>query len=229
MMENLSARLHVFCAMFLVIAAKTARINGAQKSMTFELPDNENFCFYEEFDGAKRYVFEYDVLAGGLNDVDASVKSPNGKILYKETKQNSDEFVFESSRGTYEFCFSNEFSTFTHKIVYFSLGPELQKTLAEEGGDEKPTVNTQSEESLEAIHLAATNTVKFQTDYRLNEARGRHMAELLNKRVQWWSIFESCIILVTGIGQVFVLRAFFTTARTSLRAATGGAGVKAAL
>lgn len=37
-------------------------------------------------------------------------------------KKQYDSYTFTASKnGTYKFCFSNEFSTFTHKTVYFDF------------------------------------------------------------------------------------------------------------
>lgn len=37
-------------------------------------------------------------------------------------KKQYDSFTFTAAKnGTYKFCFSNEFSTFTHKTVYFDF------------------------------------------------------------------------------------------------------------
>lgn len=48
--------------------------------------------------------------------------SPNGKVLYKDVKKQYDSFTWKAEeKGIYKFCFSNEFSTFTHKVVYFDL------------------------------------------------------------------------------------------------------------
>lgn len=222
-----SSRVILVLAQCLVMLGKVNTL-AAKQSLTFELPDNQQSCFYEEFTGSQRYIFEYKVLAGGQHDVDASLKSPNGKILYKEIKQTNDVVTFETSWGTYEFCFGNEFSTFSHKTVYFSLKPEVTKTLAQEGGDERPLVNTLAEEELEVIHNTALLIINYQTDYRLNEAKGRHSAENLNKKVQWWSVFEAGIIFVTGVGQVIILRAFFSLQRSTIKndeVATSGAGL----
>lgn len=50
------------------------------------------------------------------------LKSPDGKSLYKDVKKQYDSFTWTAaSKGTYEFCFSNEFSTFTHKVIYFDI------------------------------------------------------------------------------------------------------------
>ena len=57
--------------------------------------------------------------------------SPTGQILYKDTKKQYDSFTWTTAnKGEYTFCFSNEFSTFTHKTVYFDF----------QVGDEEPVV-----------------------------------------------------------------------------------------
>lgn len=62
------------------------------------------------------------VISGGKYDVDVFLEDPNGEILYKEVKKQYDAFDHTTTmKGTYKFCFSNEFSTFTHKVVYFDF------------------------------------------------------------------------------------------------------------
>lgn len=66
------------------------------------------------------------------------------------------------------------------------------------------------ETSAVTIHEALKVVIDYQTHHKLREAQGRAFAEDLNERVQYWSIGESIIILIIGIGQVLVLRSFFT-------------------
>ena len=62
------------------------------------------------------------MITGGNYDVDMELVGPNGQILYKDSKKQYDSFTWTADqKGEYRFCFSNEFSTFTHKIVYFDL------------------------------------------------------------------------------------------------------------
>jgi protein ERP2 len=50
------------------------------------------------------------------------LKSPSGKILYQVTKKQYDQIEKTAEEdGVYEFCFSNEFSTFSHKVIYIGL------------------------------------------------------------------------------------------------------------
>lgn len=61
-------------------------------------------------------------MTGGHYDVDCRIEDPDGSTLYKEMKKQYDSFTFAAAKnGTYKFCFSNEFSTFTHKTVYFDF------------------------------------------------------------------------------------------------------------
>lgn len=54
--------------------------------------------------------------------MDCYVEDPNGKTIYQETKKQYDSFSHHTEvKGVYTFCFSNEFSTFSHKIVYFDF------------------------------------------------------------------------------------------------------------
>ena len=75
-----------------------------------------------------KYTFnEFQVVTGGHYDVDAVVVDPMGKELYKQVKKQYDSFNANASvTGTYKACFSNEFSTFSHKLVYidFQVGEE---------------------------------------------------------------------------------------------------------
>lgn len=62
------------------------------------------------------------VITGGHYDVDCYVEDPNGRTVYKETKKQYDSFSHRTEvEGVYTFCFSNEFSTFSHKTVYFDF------------------------------------------------------------------------------------------------------------
>ena len=100
------------------------------------------------------------VLKGGNLDIDMSVKSPKGKILYRESRRQRDTIPLEVSVGTFTFCFGNEFSSLTHKVVHFSMREHQADTraLAREVHNDaiRPGVQTMIEQMLESIHAFAT-------------------------------------------------------------------------
>ncbi|KAA0202822.1 hypothetical protein HAZT_HAZT003797 [Hyalella azteca] len=97
--------------------------------LTFELPDNAKECFHEDISEGVDATLEFQVVTGGHYDVDVELEGPGREVLYKEVKQQYGQFQFKArTSGTYQVCFSNEFSTFSHKLVYMDL----------QVGDEKP-------------------------------------------------------------------------------------------
>jgi hypothetical protein len=99
---------------------------------------------------AWNYLFQ--VITGGNYDVDVTLYDPKDKVLYTVQKKQYDSHSVNAEQdGTYKFCFSNEFSTFTHKTVYFDFqaGDEvpLTKTIGEHH-----TALTQMETACVTIH-----------------------------------------------------------------------------
>jgi len=175
---------------------------------TFELPDNAKECLYEEIDKGTETTLEYQVVTGGHYDVDVLVEGPNRQELYREVKQQYGQFQFTPEvTGTYMVCFSNEFSTFSHKLIYvdFQVGDDPIMP----GVDEHFEAATQMESSAFKIHDNLKSVLDYQTHLRLREAQGsKRMAEM-NERVFFWAAGETLSILVITIGQVMVLKSFF--------------------
>ncbi|KAM5191894.1 transmembrane emp24 domain-containing protein 7-like [Mantella aurantiaca] len=182
--------------------------------ITFELPDNAKQCFYEDITQGTKCTLEFQVITGGHYDVDCRLEDPDGIVLYKEMKKQYDSFTFTATRnGTYKFCFSNEFSTFTHKTVYFDFQVGEDPPLFP--SENRATALTQMESACVSIHEALKSVIDYQTHFRLREAQGRSRAEDLNTRVAYWSVGEALILLVVSIGQVFLLKSFFSDKRTT--------------
>ena len=81
-------------------------------------------------------------MTGGDYDVDAKVVAPNKQILYNEVKKQFDSFEWVAdTTGDYAACFSNEFSTFSHKLLYIDFQVGEEKPL--EGLPEHHTAMTQ--------------------------------------------------------------------------------------
>jgi len=175
---------------------------------TFELPDNAKECLYEEIDKGTETTLEYQVVTGGHYDVDVLVEGPNRQQLYREVKQQYGQFQFTPEvTGTYMVCFSNEFSTFSHKLVYvdFQVGDDPIMP----GVDEHFEAATQMESSAFKIHDNLKSVLDYQTHLRLREAQGSKRAAEMNERVFFWAAGETLSILVITIGQVMVLKSFF--------------------
>ncbi|KAF0876219.1 TMED3 protein, partial [Crocuta crocuta] len=150
------------------------------------------------------------VITGGHYDVDCYVKDPLGKTIYRETKKQYDSFTHRAEvKGVYQFCFSNEFSTFSHKTVYFDFQVGDEPPILPDMG-KRVTALTQMESACVTIHEALKTVIDSQTHYRLREAQDRARAEELNSRVSYWSVGEAVALLVVSFSQVLLLKSFFT-------------------
>ena len=68
-----------------------------------------------------------------------------------------------------------------------------------------------------AVHDSLKVVIDHQTHHRLRESTGRGFAEDLNTHVQYWSLFELSAIVICGIGQILLLRSFFTDKKNVTR------------
>lgn len=76
----------------------------------------------------------------------------SGNTLYTVQKKQYDSYTFTAqTEGVYKFCFSNEFSTFSHKVVYFDFQAGDETPLTKEMGTHH-TALTQMETACVTIH-----------------------------------------------------------------------------
>ncbi|XP_015919020.1 transmembrane emp24 domain-containing protein 7 [Parasteatoda tepidariorum] len=182
--------------------------------LTFELPDNAKQCYHEDIEQGVKSTVEFQVVTGGNYDVDAVLEAPSGKVLYRGIKKQSDSYSWVADQtGVYKLCFSNEFSTFSHKLVYLDFIVGEEKPLP--GIGEHLTAMTKLETSSANVHEHLNTIIDYQTHHRLMEAQGRKRAEDLNTRVMYWSMGETILIICIGVGQVIVLRNFFSEKKGS--------------
>jgi len=183
--------------------------------LTFELQDRDTQCFYEEIKKGEKSTVEFQVVTGGHYDIDCTITSPTNVEVYKGVKKEYDSHVFTADvDGAYKVCFGNEFSTFSHKLVYMDWYV----------GDEHPfrnpmkgdTVLTQLETSAEVITNNLREVEDALTHRRLREAQDRKFAEDLNDQTTYWSIGQSFFMLLCGLGQIWALKSFFLLIKPEL-------------
>lgn len=67
------------------------------------------------------------VQSGGSFDIDFEVREPSGKSLLDGQRERQGDYVFTANVvGEYQFCFENDMSTLTDKLVDFDIMVESE-------------------------------------------------------------------------------------------------------
>ena len=79
-----------------------------------------------KYDACGRLPY-HQVQAGGSFDIDFSVLDPTGRSLLEGERENQGDYIFTANHvGEYSFCFENDMSTLTEKLVDFDIMVESE-------------------------------------------------------------------------------------------------------
>ncbi|VDN35473.1 unnamed protein product [Dibothriocephalus latus] len=185
-------------------------VNCFPQRLTFELPDKETFCFYEDLEKAESYELMFQVLSGGLNDVDLVISDPDKVKIAEKSKSTHENIKFSASKsGSFSFCFGNQFSSVSHKVVLFEL--RSQDSLNEEAGLPAPNPGPQTalQALTENIHEHLSVAEDYQTELRAKKMSDRLFVVDLMDHITLWSGVVSILIVLTVFAQVTILKGFF--------------------
>jgi len=150
------------------------------------------------------------VQSGGAFDVDYTVKGPD-KIILSGEKERQGDFVFTATTiGDYEFCFSNEMSTYADKFVDFEIAVENEaKAQLPSKQGTSPEQTSVLEESVFKISGQLSTISRNQKYFRTRENRNFSTVRSTEKRIVNFSLIQCGLIVCMGALQVFIVRFFF--------------------
>ncbi|XP_024277541.1 transmembrane emp24 domain-containing protein 5 isoform X2 [Oncorhynchus tshawytscha] len=203
---------------FLVAAFSQSLVSD----FTFTLPAGRKECFFQTMKKDASLEIEYQVLDGAGLDVDFSLSSPTGHVLYSEHRKSDGVYTVETEDGDYMFCFDNSFSAVSEKIIFFELLMDNMEQEGEEPEDWKEYVHgtdmldMKLEDIMDTINSVKARlgkSLQIQTVLKAFEARDRNLQESNYDRVNMWSMTNMLVMmLVTGL-QVYLIRALFEDKR----------------
>ena len=110
------------------------------------------------------------VQAGGSFDIDFDVKDPNQKLILDGERERQGDYVFTANTvGEYSFCFENDMSTLTDKLVDFDIMVESEPRREAPAKAGQIAEHTSSlEESVFRLNGMLMNIKRMQKQYVLD-------------------------------------------------------------
>jgi len=182
-------------------------------ALTTAISANERLCFYADVDKAGEKIgFYFAVQSGGSFDIDFEVKDPKEKVILDGVRERQGDFVLTANTvGEYAFCFENDMSTLTEKLVDFDIMVESEprrEAPAKPGQLHEQT--SALEESIFRLNGMFMNIKRSQKHFHTRENRGFSIVKSTQSRLFWYAVLESLGMVSMAIFQVYILQTFFT-------------------
>ncbi|KAJ3480360.1 hypothetical protein NLI96_g8412 [Meripilus lineatus] len=203
--------------LYLLLSCLILLLNLASKvdatALTTAIGANERLCFYADVDKAGEKIgFYFAVQSGGSFDIDFEVKDPNEKVLLDGMRERQGDYVLTANTvGEYSFCFENDMSTLTEKLVDFDIMVESEPRREAPAKPGQLSEQTSAlEESIFRLNGMLLNIKRTQKYFHTRENRGFDIVKSTMNRLFWYAAFESIGIVGIAFLQVYVLQTFFT-------------------
>jgi len=184
-------------------------------ALTTTISANERSCFYAAVDKAGEKIgFYFAVQSGGSFDIDWVVTDPKDTIIIEGERERQGDYIFTADEiGEYSFCFSNELSSFSEKLVDFDIMVESEPRPVAPAKPTSLTEQTSSlEESIYQLSGSLSSIQRTQKYFRTRDSRNRSTVSSTSWRISLFAIGESALMIGMSAFQVWVVRTFFSRA-----------------
>jgi len=182
-------------------------------ALTTAIGANERLCFYADVDKAGEKIgFYFAVQSGGSFDIDFEVKDPNDKNILDGARERQGDYVLTANTvGEYAFCFVNDMSTLSEKLIDFDIMVESEprrepSTKPGQIADHSSAL----EESIFRLNGQLLSIKRMQKFFHTRENRGFAVVKSTQNKVFWFAVLEVLGVVTMAILQVYILQTFFT-------------------
>ncbi|ORY85336.1 emp24/gp25L/p24 family/GOLD-domain-containing protein [Leucosporidium creatinivorum] len=202
----------LLCTLLLALFA-TLIPSAEASALTTTIAANERTCFFALVDKSGEKVgFYFAVQSGGSFDIDWTVTDPSDTIVIEGERERQGDYIFTAHLiGEYSFCFSNDMSSFSEKLVDFDIMVESEPRPV---APAKPTALTEQtsslEESIYKLSGSLSSIQRTQKYFRTRENRNVSTVKSTQWRIFAFSISESLLMCGMSAFQVWVVQRFFS-------------------
>ncbi|XP_076686959.1 transmembrane emp24 domain-containing protein 2 [Andrena cerasifolii] len=174
-------------------------------------------CFFDRVEMGTKMGLTFEIAEGGFLDIDVKIIGPDGKIIYEGDQESSGKYTFAADLpGIYTYCFANQKSSMTPKLVMFNMDIGENAKPSEHTSDGQNADDTNHNKIDDMIKELSTSLwgVKNEQEYmQVRDRNHRAISESTNFRVVVWAVFEAMVLICMTIGQIFYLKRFFEVRR----------------
>ncbi|KAF8170670.1 emp24/gp25L/p24 family/GOLD-domain-containing protein, partial [Mycena galopus ATCC 62051] len=202
--------LQFVCALFYLI---NLSLHVRASALTTAIAANERLCFFADVDKAGEKIgFYFAVQSGGSFDIDFDIKDPNDKVILDGERERQGDYVLTANTvGEYSFCFENDMSTLTEKLVDFDIMVESEPRREAPAKPGQISEHTSAlEESVFRLNGMLMSIKRTQKHFHTRENRGFSIVKSIQNRLFWYGVLESLGVIAMAVFQVYVLQTFFT-------------------
>ncbi|KAF8993584.1 hypothetical protein BDZ89DRAFT_972731 [Hymenopellis radicata] len=196
---------------WLVFCTLLSLVSGS--ALTTPIAANERLCFYADVDKAGEKIgFYFAVQSGGSFDIDYTVTAPSSKVLLDGTRERQGDYVLTANEvGEYAFCFENDMSTISGKLIDFDIMVESEPRREAPAKPGQISEQTSSlEESVFRLNGMLMNVKRQQKHFHTKERRGFDVVQSTQNKLFWYAVLETIGVIGMAMFQVYVLQTFFT-------------------
>ncbi|KIJ37566.1 hypothetical protein M422DRAFT_76051 [Sphaerobolus stellatus SS14] len=182
-------------------------------ALTTAIAANEKLCFYADVDKVGEKIgFYFAVQSGGSFDIDFEVKDPNDKVMLDGKAERQGDYVFTANHvGEYSFCFDNDMSSLSGKLVDIDIMVESEPRREPSAKPGQISEHTSPlEESIFKLNGMLQSIRRQQKHFHTRERRGFSIVESTQSRIFWYGLLETLVIIGMAAFQVYILQTFFT-------------------
>ncbi|NXI58574.1 TMED6 protein, partial [Chloroceryle aenea] len=151
----------------------------------------------------------------------ATASDPNGVLLGNSQHMRGQINFLTKETGFYQLCLDNQENHFGFMQVYLNFGVYYEGFEVEH---KQPAERKELNDTLEAIgvsvhklQLHIFHMWRFYNFARMRKVADSFLLESNYHYVNWWSMVQSCVIVLSGVLQLYFLKRLFNGTTSSSR------------
>ncbi|NXG67411.1 TMED6 protein, partial [Hemiprocne comata] len=212
---------------------KTEPLSSSSQEPLFRGADRYDFavvipagaveCFWQFAHQSGNFFFSYEVQRatgiGNKRDILVTASDPNGFQLGASQHVRGQIDFLTKETGFYQLCLDNQHNHFGLMQVYLNFGVYYEGfNMEKKQPEEKRELNDTLEAiglSIHKLQLHIFHMWRFYNFARMRKGADSFLLESNYNYVNWWSMAQSCLIILSGVLQLYFLKHLFNVQTSS--------------